>query len=170
MLSFDLRSLESKAVQVDGELAVDDAVWQEGDPLPAEPVHVTGRLSPAGPGRFYFSGRIEGTATGECRRCLTDVQAGVAEDVHLIFAEEGDETVDDDPDVYVIDGRSHALDIRPAIREHWLLSVPGYVQCRDDCKGLCPSCGQDRNTTTCDCAPVAADSRWEALRRTRSES
>ena len=60
MLSFDLRSLESKAVQVDDYLDPDDPVWKEGDPRPAEPVHVTGRLSPAGAGRFYWHGRLEG--------------------------------------------------------------------------------------------------------------
>ena len=60
MLSFDIRSLESHAVVVDEELFADDPVWQEDDPKPADAVHVTGRLSVAGPGRFYWHGRIEG--------------------------------------------------------------------------------------------------------------
>ena len=103
MLCFDIRSLESQAVQVDGELAADDAVWESEGPRPAGPVRVTGRLSSAGAGRFYFSGRLEGTVAGECRFCLTDVTAPVAEEVHLFFAEEGDETAEDDPDVYPMD-------------------------------------------------------------------
>ena len=163
MLSFDIRDLETRAAQVDGDLAADDAVWQEADVRPEGAVHVTGRLSSAGQGRWYFSGRIEGEAVSACRRCLEEVRAGVEQDVHLFFAEEGDETAADDPDVYPIDPRARELDLRPAIREEWLLDVPAYALCREDCKGLCPSCGTDLNAGECDCPP-ATDTRWDALR------
>jgi uncharacterized protein len=165
MLSIDIRALDSKAAQVDGDLAVDDAIWEEGDPVPAEPVHVTGRLSTAGPGRYYFSGRVEGTAVGECRRCLTDVKAHISDEAHLFYMEAGDEDADDDdPDVYLLDPHARAIDLRPAIREHWVLAFPAYVQCREDCKGLCPTCGADLNEGDCTCPPTT-DGRWEALRK-----
>ncbi len=64
MLSFDIRALEAQAEAVDGELSPTDEVWQGGDLLPQGPLRVTGRLSAAGPDRFYFSGRITGTAQG----------------------------------------------------------------------------------------------------------
>jgi uncharacterized protein len=170
MLSIDIRSLEARAVHVEGELAADDPVWEEGDPLPAGPVHVAGRLSTAGEGRYYFSGEFEGTAIGECRRCLTDVRTPVAEEAHLFFMEADSDGAEDDPDTYVIDPRAHAIDLRPAIRELWLLSVPAFAQCREDCRGLCPSCGSDLNAGDCECPPVAADSRWDALRKIRSDA
>ena len=169
MLCFDIRSLESQAAQVDGELAADDPVWESDGPRPSGPVRVTGRLSPAGPGRFYFSGRLEGTMAGECRRCLTDVTAPVTDEVHLFFAEEGDETAEDDPDVYAIDATARELDLRPAIRESFALAAPQFLQCREDCLGLCLTCGADRNAGDCSCAPVT-DSRWDALRSLRDAS
>jgi uncharacterized protein len=162
MLSFDLRSLDSHAALVDAVLAADDSVWQEGDARPLAGVHVTGRLSAAGSDRFYFSGHIEGTARDACRRCLVDVDVPVTDDVHLLFAESGGEDLDD-PDVYVIEARDYNLDLRPAVREQWLLAVPPLVECRTDCKGLCPKCGADLNEGACDCAPVR-DPRWDALR------
>ena len=168
MLSFDIRSLASKAVQVDGSLPVDDSVWREEDVRPSGPVHVVGRLSAAGPNRYYFSGHLDGEAAAECRRCLTDVSVSVAEDVQLLFMEAGTEG-DDDPDVHVVDPRAHELDLRPALREQWVLAVPAFVQCQDDCKGLCPTCGTDLNAGTCDCAP-ATDSRWDTLRKVRGQS
>ncbi len=161
MLSFDVRSLESKAAQVDGLLGPDDSIWQEDDPRPATPLHVTGRLSTAGEGRYYFSGRIEGRYTGECRRCLTDATAEVGGDAQFLFAEDGDEA--DDPDVFPVDARAAQVDLRPAIREQWLLTVPTFLVCRDECAGLCPRCGADLNQGPCACPPVA-DSRWDALR------
>ena len=168
MLCFDIRSLASKAVHVDGVLATNDPVWQDDDTRPTTPVHVTGRLSAAGADRYYFSGHLDGEAAAECRRCLTDVTVSIAEDIQLLFVEADTEGADD-PDVYLIDSRAHELDMRPALREQWLLAVPVFVQCRDDCKGLCPTCGTDLNAGACDCAP-ATDSRWETLRNVRGQS
>lgn len=165
MLSFDLRSLESNAAHVDGVLSGDDPVWLEGDARPVTGVHLTGRLSSAGAGRYYFSGQFGGVARDACRRCLADVDTRVGDEVHLLFADAGDEEVDD-PDVYPVGAREHSLDLRPALREHWLLAVPPLVVCREDCKGLCPRCGGDLNAGACRCAP-AHDSRWDALRSLR---
>ena len=73
MLSFDIRSLEPSAPSPStATLSPDDPVWEEGDPLPSTPVRVTGRLSAAGPGRFYFTARSRATWRCECRRCLSD--------------------------------------------------------------------------------------------------
>jgi uncharacterized protein len=168
MLSFDIRSLASKAVHVDGAVAANDPVWHDEDTRPSKPVHVTGRLSAAGADRYYFSGHLDGEAAAECRRCLTDVSVSISEDIQLLFVEADTEGADD-PDVYVIDSRAHELDMRPALREQWLLAVPAFAQCRDDCKGLCPTCGADLNAGACDCAP-ATDSRWAALRKVRGQS
>jgi uncharacterized protein len=165
MLSFDIRSLRERAVSVSGEIDPDDPVWKPDDPRPAGPIRVTGRLSSAGAGRFYWHGRMDGQAALDCRRCLLETTAEVGEEVHLIFSEDGDP---DDPDVYSIDPDARELDLRPAVREHWLLEVPGYALCRPDCKGLCPTCGTDLNASECGCPPVA-QSRWDGLRKHRGD-
>ena len=168
MLSFDIRSLESQAAIVDDELPADDPIWETGDPMPEGVVHVKGRLSAAGSGRFYWHGRIEGDIQLPCRRCLTDARAHVSDEAHLIYAEAEDEETDD-PDVYRLDPRATELDLRPAIRELWLLAAPSFALCREDCKGLCPRCGADLNAAPCDCPPVS-DSRWESLKKLGGQS
>jgi len=164
MLSFDIRELESKAAQVDSNLTAADPVWLDGDVRPVDAVHVVGRLSVAGEGRFYFSGHINGTVQMDCRRCLVEVTTAVSEEAHFLFAPEGDETAADDPDVFLYDPGVHTLDLRPAVREFWLLSAPSFVQCTPECLGLCPQCGTDLNTGTCNCVPVNTDSPWDTLR------
>lgn len=149
MLSFDIRSLTEHAVTVDDTLSADDPVWEDGDPTPSEPLRVKGRLSSAGPSRFYWHGSIEGDVALACSRCLGNTEAHVSNEAHLIFAEAGTEGVEDDPDVFLLDDRSSELDLRPAVREQWLLNVPGYALCRDDCKGLCPTCGAELNLGPC---------------------
>lgn len=167
MLSFDLRSIESQPVQVAGTLGGDDEVWHDDDIRPGAPIEVRGRLSRAGPGKFYFHGTMTGVLRAECRRCLTDVSEQVNEELYLIFAEAGDEDAAEDPDVYVLDERAAELDLRPALREQWLLLAPPYSLCKEECRGLCPTCGVDRNVTACDCA-TPTDGRWDALRGARS--
>jgi uncharacterized protein len=167
MLSFDRSSLETKAARVDGKLASTDPVWLEGDPRPIGDLEVTGRLSSAGDGRFYFSGRMTGEAEAECRRCLTPARERVDQELHLLLAE-GDDEETDESDVYLLEPRATTVDLRPALREEWLLAVPAFVQCREDCKGLCPRCGADLNQGPCGCAPEI-DSRWDALRRADGE-
>ena len=164
MLSFDIRALETQAASVEGELPADDPIWEEGDTRPETAIDVTGRLSAAGPGRFYFSGRLQGTVAAECRRCLADVSEAVNVDSHMIFAEAGVEGADDESEAFVVDPGARSLDMRPAVREEWLLAVPAFLLCRPDCKGLCPRCGADLNAGPCDCPP-ATDARWDALRK-----
>jgi uncharacterized protein len=161
MLCFDLRAIEAKAATVDDTLPADDPVWNEGDTLPRPAVQVHGRLSAAGTGRFYFKGHLAGEADGTCRRCLAPVAAHLEEEVQLVFAD--DELQDDGAgDVYPIDPGARELDLRPAIREEWLLAVPAFALCQPDCRGLCARCGADLNTGPCRCAPEV-DPRWAAL-------
>lgn len=167
-LSFDTRELQSGAAQVQADLPATDPVWLVGDARPTGGVHVEGRLSAAGEGRFYFSGRLSGTVALECRRCLTGVSTDVSEDVHVLVAPEGDETTEDDPDVFQYDAGTGRVDLRSAIREAWLLAAPAFVQCREDCKGLCLRCGSDLNAGPCKCTP-ATDARWDALQQARDQ-
>ena len=162
MLSFDRSSLETKAARVDGKLASDDPIWLADDPRPADGLLVTGRLSSAGEERFYFSGRMSGEVEEECRRCLGPASAKVDEELHLLFADATDKE-SDDSDVYMLEPRATMVDLRPALREQWMLAAPGFALCREDCKGLCLKCGADLNLGPCNCEPDV-DPRWAALR------
>jgi uncharacterized protein len=155
MLSFPTQALSVAAIQVKGSLDRDDQVWLEGDLLPVEDISVTGRLSTAGAGRYYFNGRFSGAMSGECRRCLVEVRTDVGADASVIFADaEAVEEAGADPDVYPLSrGRGGLeVDLRPALRELWLLEAPAFVLCRPDCKGLCPTCGANLNLGACSCA------------------
>lgn len=168
MLSFDIRSLHVQPGKVEGSLAPDDPVWMDEDVRPDAPLQVTGRVSVAGQGRFYFSGRFDGQVTLDCKRCLTPVAVSVGDQTAAIFSDAGTED-EGDPDVFALADGGATLDVRPVIREHWLLQVPTFALCRPECRGICPTCGIDRNVGTCSCAP-APDSRWNALRAARSRA
>lgn len=93
---------------------------------------------------------------GLCRRCLV-ATSGVAEsDVHELY-----QRVVTATDAFEIAGEQ--LDLRPLVRELVMLDAPSTPLCRPDCAGLCPTCGVDRNSQTCQCEPPPVDPRWSAL-------
>jgi uncharacterized protein len=55
------------------------------------------------------------------------------------------------------------LALEDVLREQVLLSLPARTLCQQDCKGLCPRCGENRNETACSCDDGPSDPRWEAL-------
>ena len=91
-----------------------------------------------------------------CRRCLIDV-VGTA---RILIDEVYQDHVGDD-DAFQIEGDQ--IDMAPAVREYVLLELPDGPLCRDDCAGICPVCGIDRNEASCDCDTSVRDHRWAAL-------
>ncbi len=103
---------------------------------------------------------VDGTVTAPwttvCRRCLVEVSGSAIAEVDELYQVELL-----DPDAFRIeDGQ---LDLAPLVRESALLELDRERLCRDDCAGLCPVCGVDRNSVTCTCDTVVRDERWAAL-------
>jgi len=69
-----------------------------------------------------------------------------------------------EPGSFTID-EHHVLDLTEAVRQYALLAVPMKPLCRENCAGLCPSCGQNLNQGGCDCPPQEADPRWSKLKK-----
>ena len=72
------------------------------------------------------------------------------------------ELTEDEMSVSVFDGE--AIDVDEIVKEQIVLAVPTRMLCREDCKGICPECGTDRNTGDCSCATNDIDPRWAALK------
>lgn len=56
------------------------------------------------------------------------------------------------------------LDMADVVREDVILEWPMTMLCREDCKGLCPECGANRNHGECSCETETGDPRLQALR------
>ncbi|HLI75930.1 MAG TPA: DUF177 domain-containing protein [Acidobacteriaceae bacterium] len=116
--------------------------------------------------------RIRAGVRGEfellCARCLTGVPTPITATFDLIFrpggvdAESGEHAISEDETEIGYYEKS-GLPLEDVVREQVLLTLPGRTLCREECKGLCPHCGADRNATECACDNTVADSRWSAL-------
>lgn len=115
-----------------------------------------------------LDGGIEVTATvtapwsAECRRCLKPVGGRIEAHVREMYRPRPPgEPPDQDEETYPLAGE--LLDLRPLVRDAVLLELPIAPLCREDCAGLCPTCGADLNEGPCSCPPDGGDARWAVL-------
>ena len=57
------------------------------------------------------------------------------------------------------------LDLTTEVIKSIIIALPMRIVCRQDCKGLCPVCGVNRNRENCSCAPDTVDPRLEVLKK-----
>lgn len=134
----------------------------------AGPASVKGKVRLSG-NKVFVNGHVDARAAVECDRCLQPVELPVSADFTLDYITGTDyesspvaELTEAEMSVSVFDGRS--IDVDEIVKEQILLAVPIRMLCRDDCKGICPECGIDRNTGECQCVTDDIDPRWAALR------
>ena len=103
-----------------------------------------------------------------CSRCLSLFTY----EITLNFEEEYIPTIDvlsgaplpppEEAGAFTIDGH-HVIDLTEAIRQYTVLAIPIKPLCKEECAGLCPSCGHNLNQETCDCPAQEVDPRWSEL-------
>ena len=98
-----------------------------------------------------------------CARCLETVMVSFHISSHM------------DADMKISDGEREAvseeggciaekhLDVDQLVHNEILTDWPIQVLCREDCKGICPSCGANRNQTSCGCDTAVPDPRMAAI-------
>ncbi len=108
-------------------------------------------------GGIRVTGEVEAPWHGTCRRCSAPV-LGVSrvrvDERYVEHPEPSDELS------YPFEGDQ--VDLAPLVHDAVLLDLPLAPLCREDCAGLCPVCGADRNEEACGCAPER-DPRWAML-------
>ena len=130
---------------------------------------VNGKIRLAG-NEVFVNGHVDTRAQVECDRCLKPVEVPVNADFELEYISGSEyessaaaELTEAEMSVSVFDGK--AIDVDEIVNEQILLTVPTRMLCREDCKGICPECGTDRNTGECSCVTSDIDPRWAALKK-----
>jgi uncharacterized protein len=118
-------------------------------------------------------GKFEGRFQVPCARCVEPVELPLNGEFDLIFRPIGADTGASEraitaPETEIGYYQKDSLLLEDVLREQVLLSLPVRTLCKDDCKGLCPRCGQNRNNQDCSCEESQTDPRWEALSGLRS--
>ena len=169
-LEFNLIEIPEEGLDVADEVQPDELGLLPEEAQVSGPLSLSARLANVGD-HVYVDGVIDGTFVRECVRCLKRYEAYVevpftaayqgsdptvrsrgraAKDRPQESDEEGaPEISDEEDDLYVCTG--DRVELSEMLREHIILSIPMQPLCREECRGLCPVCGQDRNEEPCSC-------------------
>lgn len=161
-LEFQLISIPERGLRLDVTLDVNSLRPEDAEALPMGSVSVRGALTPM-TGQYLFQGTVEGVFSQPCARCLEEAHVPVSLPVVWTFEErptaqrgrnEEDDEVSVEPEdeaygLFAYQGTS--LDLSWPVWTEVTLALPVKFVCRDDCRGLCPVCGVDRNTAPCTC-------------------
>jgi uncharacterized protein len=152
-LSYNVASLLRSAPGTERRYPVDDVQIDVADDLKlAQPINGEVRLSRTGRSvlaRAHLTTAIE----GYCSRCLTAIVAPIDVDIEeealpSIDIDTGlPVDVEQEPDALRLDDH-HELDLAEPVREAISLAEPITLLCREECRGLCPTCGVDLNSVT----------------------
>ncbi len=112
------------------------------------------------------TGRIDATVPVVCSRCLEEFRSEVRPEVDARFVPKpADHTVELGADDLDLDFyQNDELNLATLIETETSLALPMKPLCRPDCRGLCPVCGVNSNTTPCTCERRAPDPRLAPLR------
>jgi len=103
-----------------------------------------------------------------CSRCLSlfrsPLTLSIEEEYFPIIDVDsgGSLSLPDEPGCFAID-EHHDIDLTEAVRQYALLAMPMKTLCREDCAGLCPTCGHNLNHGPCECSAQEVDPRWSKL-------
>jgi uncharacterized protein len=119
--------------------------------------------------RVRIEGSVHGSMGMACGRCLDEFSYPINSclDIELAPAELAPQATElelrsDDLDLYYFEGDE--IDVDPFIYDEVLLNVPLRPLCREDCAGLCPTCGLNRNNNACSCDQAVSTVLGEKLK------
>lgn len=96
-------------------------------------------------GMIFLNGTVKLSYEGRCARCLKPVKRSL----NLKLQEKFSTVETEDDEVYSYEG--NYVDLTKAVMDNIIIALPIRLLCTDQCKGLCPVCGKNRNNETCSC-------------------
>ena len=130
-----------------------------GETLAFENARFVGELLGAGES-VSVKGTVRADVIAHCARCLAPVRYAVETPVDETFVRA--ENASADSDAYPIVGTE--IELMDLVRDAVVLDLPMRFLCKEDCKGLCPKCGANRNEHPCNCLEGDDDNPFAALR------
>src|SRR5262245_5868111 len=173
VLEIDLLSLPSGRSALETEVSPAELDLAEEQYRFAEPVSLLLDVD-KGDEEIVLRGTVAAPATVECSRCLAGFEDTVTVPFSLIVHRvDADSPMlrdgMDEEGIRFVSRSATSVELRDEVRSTLILALPISPICREDCRGLCPACGNDLNERECGCVRTEADPRWSALDALRNK-
>ena len=101
----------------------------------------------------YVKGSFSASVEVECRCCVEPFATSILGDIEAQFYPT-DATTPSDPWQADTGERYYlgdTIDLSEEVRQSLILEIPNWPICSEECKGLCPQCGENLNVVDCGC-------------------
>ena len=106
--------------------------------------------------------KVVSSAELMCDRCLRIFEKELKSNFKIYYTSKYSDS--EEQNTRHLNLSSSIIDLLDDVRSSLVLSLPIKLLCGENCKGLCPTCGVNRNQQKCECITEPTDSRWEALK------
>lgn len=113
------------------------------------------------PGKIRLTGKFSIELVIPCDRCLEDVNVLIDCEFDSVLYSTNEETDDENEDNSFLQGND--FDVYDFVNSNVLMNMPSKVLCMEDCKGLCPVCGNNLNHRECGCDTFVPDPRMAVI-------
>ena len=115
-----------------------------------------------GNGKAKVEGSVSLRIKAQCDRCLTEVPITFNLNFDRIVASPDADTEEEEvDDLSFMEG--YQLDVETFVYNEILGNWPAKILCKEDCRGICPKCGQNLNIKDCGCDTFVPDPRMAAI-------
>lgn len=110
--------------------------------------------------------KLETTVEIECSLCGEPASFNIKNTSKAAFLPESERKLENtEVDTTDLEFYSEEINLKEFARDAFILAFPIAATCREECKGLCPSCGTNLNYNTCNCKQLAGNSQFKNLKR-----
>ena len=134
------------------------------------PLHAAGsaELLENTQGEMRIQGRYSVEVESECDRCLGRARFPLDNAFDLFYQPAAavarvEEVEIDEGEAEIGFYENGGIELEDILQEQILLALPMQKVCSEQCKGICPVCGRNRNQAECQCRPAGGSDRWHAL-------
>jgi len=112
---------------------------------------------------------LEVNAEFVCDRCAEEIESTLENHFQnvYIFGKESSEESEDN--IAFLHADTDKIDLTESVIEFANLAIPMKILCKDECKGLCFSCGKNLNVSKCKCKISSANNVWEPLKQLKKK-
>ena len=153
----DINTIGSEGLSFERSVRLHGLEGPSRESIPDVDARLEGTVSPV-PGGAELNARLGATVPLTCSRCLETF----AWDVRMVFAWKVLRNAADD-DASVLVAPEGKIGLEDLATEQVYLNLPLKPICTAACKGLCATCGTNRNLSACGCAPEVVDPRLAPL-------
>lgn len=149
-------------VRLQGKLDASDILKDNPDYVPLSPLEFNLTAKPV-EDLILVTGQLTCTVRLQCSRCLehTEEELVLPVDEQFKVVDDPDAEFDEEDEAIPVSGER--IDLVPFLAEELIVQLPYAPLCKEDCQGLCPECGANRNEQSCGCNTEKLDPRLAAL-------